>query len=534
MRFMGIIGILVFIGIAYLFSKNKKAINWRTVFWGLGLQVLFALAILGNITVSFSAAILFVLLIIIYLAKVRFAPFVCSEYYPIKAFRQMPRLLIVAISIIKFGILGVFLGYFFGKTHEGIVVNVLTGFWVFAAVVWVARKFCNNKYLHNMPINSGLIAGAISINLGLSIAIAEITSGEQGTIAYGMQQLSIGFGNFLSIPTNAGASMIFGALSEIREPWYFLFFVQVLPTILFFSAFISVLYYLGIIQILIQELALFMQWTMKTSGAETLSCSGNIFVGQTEAPILIKPYLKNMTKSEIHAIMTGGFATIAGGVFAGFIAMGIDAGHLISASLMSAPAALTLSKIFYPETEHSQTEGSVTMPNIKTSDNIIGAAAQGTMDGLQLALNVGAMLLAFIALIKVVNMGLGMINDSLSLDVIFGSLFQYVALILGVSVNDMQIVGSLLGNKITINEFVAFGNLSEFINNGVLSERSQVIATYALCGFANFGSIGIQIGGIAPMAPERKADIVSLGFSAMWAGAFASWMTAAIAGMFIA
>ncbi|MGL4676623.1 MAG: NupC/NupG family nucleoside CNT transporter [Brevinema sp.] len=534
MRFMGIVGILVFLGIAFLFSKNKKAINWQTVFWGLGLQVLFALAILGNNTVSFSATVLFLLLIIIYLAKVRFIPFLRSEYYPIKIFHQIPEPIAIVISIIKFGVFGLLIGYFFGKTHETLITHIINGLWILITLIWLSRKFIHHKYLHNIPLNSALIVATISINLGLCIAIAELTGGERGTMAYNMQQLSIAVGNFLTIPTNAGASMIFGSLTEIKEPWYFLFFVQVLPTIVFFSAFISVLYYLGIVQILIQELALFMQWTMKTSGAETLSCSGNIFVGQTEAPILIKPYLKDMTNSEIHAIMTGGFATIAGGVFAGFVAMGIDAGHLISASLMSAPAALTLSKIFYPETEHSQTEGNSSLPEVKISDNVIGAAAQGTMDGLQLSLTVGAMLLSFIALIKVINMGLGMISDTLSLNMIFGSLFQYVALILGVPANDMQAVGSLLGNKITINEFVAYGNLVDFINNNMLSERSQVIATYALCGFANFGSIGIQIGGITPMAPERKKDIASLGFSAMWAGAFASWMTAAIAGMFIA
>lgn len=531
MRFMGIIGILLFIAIAYAFSKDRKAINWRTVAWGLGLQILFAITILGSVTMSFFTAGLLLLLVTIYLAKIRFVPW-CQNHHPFAWARTIPEWVIIAISVLKMVLIAVF-GYFLGKNYENAMTLTVNIIWGVVVLIWIMRKYIKTESFHSAPINSALVIVALNMSLGLSFAIVENTSGMQGTMAYHLQQLSFGVSDFLSIPTRAGSSFIFGSLAEIKEPWYFLFFVQVLPTIMFFSAFISVLYYLGVVQVLIEEISQFMRWTMKTSGAETLSCAGNIFVGQTEAPILIKPFIQNMTNSEIHAVMTGGFATIAGGVFAGFVAMGIDAGHLISASVMSAPAALMLSKIFYPETEHSQTEGDVAMPKIEVSDNIIGAAAQGTSDGLLLALNVGAMLLTFIALIKLIDMGLGAISDTLSLNVIFGSVFQYVAYLMGVSGEDVKIVGSLLGNKIAINEFVAIGNLAELIKTNAISPRSAAIATYALCGFANFSSIGIQIGGITPLAPERKKDIASLGFSAMWAGAFASWMTAAIAGMFI-
>ncbi len=532
MRFMGIIGIVLFMALAYAFSKNRKAINWQTVAWGLGLQILFAITILGTVTMSFFTAGLLLLLMTVYLAKTRFVPW-CQNHHPFTWARTIPEWAMIVVSVLKMLLIAVVLGYFLGKSYEGIMTLTVNIIWGIVALIWLLRKCIKIEAFHIMPINSALAITALNMSLGLSFAIVENTNGMQGTMAYYLQQLSVGVGDFLSIPTNAGSSFIFGPLADIKEPWYFLFFVQVLPTIVFFSAFISVLYYLGIVQVLIEEIAQFMRWTMKTSGAETLSCAGNIFVGQTEAPILIKPFIQKMTNSEIHAVMTGGFATIAGGVFAGFVAMGIDAGHLISASVMSAPAALMLSKMFYPETEHSQTEGDVAIPKIEVSDNIIGAAAQGTSDGLLLALNVGAMLLAFIALIKVIDMGLGTINDTLSLNVIFGSVFQYIAYLIGVSPQDIKIVGSLLGNKIAINEFVAVGNLSELIKTNAISPRSEVIATYALCGFANFSSIGIQIGGITPLAPERKKDIASLGFSAMWAGAFASWTTAAIAGMFI-
>jgi len=338
----------------------------------------------------------------------------------------------------------------------------------------------------------------------------------------------------------------------------------VLPTIIFFGGFMSVLYYLGIMQRVIEALARFMRWTIGTSGAETLSCTANIFVGQTEAPLLIKPFLDQMTRSELLTIMVGGFATIAGGVLAGYIAMGIPAGHLIAASVMSAPAALVIGKIVFPETEHSTTSGDVRLPEIDVGGNVIEAAANGITDGLKLAVNVGAMLIGFIALIAVVDSLLILLDrlidgslmggayaayafDTLwspvkgeyvgvfpgSLQTLFGSLLKPLAWLMGVPWADAAAVGNLLGIKISLNEFVAYGALGSYINEGAMSERAVIISTYALCGFANFSSIGIQIGGISAVAPGRKSDLAKIGLKAMFGGALASWLTATIAGMLL-
>ena len=325
----------------------------------------------------------------------------------------------------------------------------------------------------------------------------------------------------------------------------------------------SVLYYLGIMQKVIIAMSRFMRWTIGTSGAETLSCSANIFVGQTEAPLLIKPFLDGMTKSELLTIMVGGFATIAGGVLAGYIAMGVPAGHLVAASVMSAPAALVIGKIIFPEKEHSQTAGNVELPEINVGSNAIEAASNGITDGLKLAVNVGAMLIGFIALIAVLDVilnwmdsiidgrllgGLYTIYDSSglspakgeyvgyfpgSLQTFFGTILSPLAYMMGVPWEDATKVGNLLGIKLSLNEFVAYGTLGNYINSGILSERAMIISTYALCGFANFSSIGIQIGGISAIAPSRKSDLAKVGLKAMFGGALASWLTATIAGILI-
>lgn len=529
MKFIGIIGVLFFMGIAFLFSKNKKSIKLQTVFWGLILQILFSFAILGTTAVSSVATGIFIFLLCVYLAVTRFNRASFLRKTPFTALLAV----IMAAALI-------FIGYIVGvQPSSGAepyfisISPVVQTFWLLILVVWILRKFIQNQKFRLFPFNSIFFLVAVSLSFGGSLALAVATNGQFGTPSASMAKLSASVGDFLMIPTNAGAGFVFGSLNDPSGPWGFLFFVKVLPTIIFFSAFIAVLYYFGIVQVLIEEMARFMRWTMKTSGTETLSCAANIFIGQTEAPILVKPFVSTMTNSELHAIMSGGFATIAGGVFAGFVSMGINAGYLIGASIMSAPAALLLSKIWYPETEHSISDGETPLPAVQISDNVIGAAAQGTNDGLHLALNVGAMLLAFVALIEVANMGLRLINPDLSLNMIFGYIFRYLALILGTPMQDAQNVGALLGNKIALNEFVAYLNLTEMLKNGTLSPKAQVIATYALCGFANLSSIGIQIGGISMMAPERRADITRLSFSAMWTGAFASWMTAAIAGMFV-
>lgn len=376
--------------------------------------------------------------------------------------------------------------------------------------------------------------------------------------------------SFLAL-SKVGATFVFGLLADTEamnqvfeqatgKPFQgFLFAFHVVPTIIFFAAFISILYYFGVMQIIVEVIARVMRATMKTSGAETLCCAGNIFVGMTEAPLLIKPYVDQMTLSELHAVMVGGFSTIAGGVLAAYIGMGISPRHLIIASVMSAPAALVLAKMLIPETEHSVTAGDVCVSREKQADNVLDAIVRGATDGLHLALNVAAMLIAFLALLAFVDVvlkwGDGIVDHRLlgrdqlnasgeypgifpgSVATLLGTLLSPLAWLMGVPWVDAGKVGHLLGLKVSANEFVAFSVLSSHVKGiagfAALTERSQVIATYALCGFANFGSIGITIGGIGALAPKRRGDLSRLGFRAMIAGALASWMTATIAGMLI-
>lgn len=349
---------------------------------------------------------------------------------------------------------------------------------------------------------------------------------------------------------DAGSKFVFG--DNFSE--HFIAF-KVLPTIVFFSAFISLLYYYGILQRVVQGMAWVMMRTMKTSGAESLSCAANIFVGQTEAPLMIKPYINSLTLSELHAVMTGGFATIAGGVMAAYLSFGVPAEHLIAASVMSAPAALAISKLFYPETETSLTAGQVKVESIYGKNyanyvNAVDAAAGGARDGLNLALNVGAMLIAFLGLLAFFNGLLAWLGNliglpQLSLEWIFAYLMAPVAWLMGVPWADCGQVGILLGKKTILNEFIAYLDLKVLMDNArkiaagevvagslpVISERAVVIATYALCGFANIGSIAIQIGGIGAIAPQRQADLARLGIRAMIAGSLACFMNACIAGM---
>ncbi len=309
------------------------------------------------------------------------------------------------------------------------------------------------------------------------------------------------------------------------------FVIHILPTIIFFSSLMALFYHLGFMQKIISGMAWVMRKTMGTSGSESLSCAANVFVGQTEAPFVIRPYVGTMTNSELMAVMVGGFATVAGGVMAAYVRFGIDAGHLLAASVMSAPAALVVAKIMYPETEESPTRGKVSLEIPKEYSNVLDAAAGGAGIGLKLAANVGAMLLAFISLVAMVNFGLGLVGTSLQQ--IFGWVFSPVAWVMGVPWSEAAVFGNLLGTKIAVNEFMGYIELGQAAQSGALSPRSVVIGTYALCGFANFSSIAIQIGGIGTIAPQRRADVAAMGLKAMFGGALASWLTATIAGVLI-
>ena len=446
----GILGVFLVLGIAFLFSNNKKRVNWRLVSIGLGLQ------------------------------------------------------LVLAIFVI------------FGDTFRALPVPV---------VGWLLG-------LPKMLIS--WLGSAVIALLGFIAEGSKFVFGDLG-VSVG-QEGSMGF--------------------------FFAF--QVLPTIIFFASLTAVLYYLGVLQMVVKGMAYVMSRFMGTSGAESLSNTANIFIGQTEAPILIRPYIGSMTRSEILTIMVGGMATVAGGVMASYIQMlgtalsqakGIPladaqlqfAVHLITASVMAAPASLVISKILYPETEEPQTRGTVKVEVEKGASNMIEAAANGASDGLKLALNVGAMLIVFIAFIYLINFLLGQaggllgVNEylqakfghPLSMELVLGLLLRYLAIGIGVPVQDALNFGSLFGTKVVLNEFVAYIGLADLIKSGVLTPKGITMATFALCGFANFSSIAIQLGGIAPMAPHRKKDIAALGLKAVLGGSLVTLLTATLAGVLI-
>ncbi|MFT5925408.1 MAG: CNT family concentrative nucleoside transporter [Rubritalea sp.] len=363
---------------------------------------------------------------------------------------------------------------------------------------------------------------------------------------------------FLAV-SEEGAQFVFGGLVDPSQSMGYIFAFKVLPTIIFFSAFTSLLYYLGVLQKIVYAFAWVMSKTMRLSGAESLAAAANIFIGQTEAPLVVKPYLEKMTKSEMLCLMVGGMATIAGGVLAAFIeflggtdpeSKAIFAQHLITASIMSAPAAIVMAKMLYPETNPETIDRKLDISKEKIGSNVLDAISRGTTDGLKLAVNVGAMLLVFTAIIAVVNWFLGDLigdptglndlivettegrYDKFSMQYILGNLFAPVAWIIGVPSDDIVAVGQLLGEKTILNEFFAYASLSKLKAAGtIVNYRSIVIATYALCGFANFASIGIQIGGIGVLAPGQRKTLAAFGIKALIGGTCAALLTATIAGM---
>ncbi|MDP7206847.1 MAG: nucleoside transporter C-terminal domain-containing protein, partial [Pirellulaceae bacterium] len=312
---------------------------------------------------------------------------------------------------------------------------------------------------------------------------------------------------------NSGSAMVFG---PNYEDFYFAF--KVLPTIIFFSSLMAILYHFGLVQRVVKLFSLLMEYTLGTSGAETLSAAANVFVGQTEAPLVVRPYVASMTMSELNAMMVGGFATIAGGVLAAYVGMGIDATHLVTASVISAPAALVIAKVMVPETEKPRTLGAVTEESGETYVNAVDAAAKGAGQGLKLALNVGAMLIAFLALVAMGDWIIGWVGSwfgfvdeqGWSLAMILGYVFYPFAWLMGIEAADCFHAAELLGMKIAVTEFIAYDQLGQWMEPGSgveLSERTVMIVTYALCGFANFGSIGIQLAGIGGIAPKRRGDL---------------------------
>ena len=410
-RLTGILGLLSMVGLAYLFSTNRKAIRARTVAWGLALQIIFAF----------------------------------------------------------------------------LVLRVEFGRRVFAWLGDVITRFLGYSY--------------------------------------------------------AGSTFLFGDLGKPGQPVYIAF--KVLPTIIFVAAFFAILYHYGIMQFIIRQMARVMMKFMGTSGAESLNVAASIFLGCTEAPLTIRPFLPRLTRSEMMTIMTSGMAHISGAVMAAYIAFGIEAKHLLAAVIMTAPGTLLISKMLVPETENPVTAGRVEMTDEEMgedkSENLLGAVAKGTTDGLYLTLNVAAMLISFLALIALADGIMGGVHNGIarlgwsgfpgSFEQIFGVLFAPVAWVIGIPRHDVSAIGSLLGTRMILNEFVAFSRLAEI--RASLDPRSYTIATYALCGFANLGNIGIEIGGIGSLAPNKRGELARLGIRAMLAGTMANLMSASIAGMLL-
>ena len=406
---------------------------------------------------------------------------------------------------------------------------------------------------HKRRFSPRIVLGGLCLQFGFALLILHTAWG-RGTFQFIGDRIS----QLLQITESSGGIFLFEFFDHAgvddKAALVKTFAFGVLPTIVFFSSLMSVFYYLGVMQLVISALAKIMQKTLGVSGAESLAAAANVFVGHTEAPLVIRPYVAGMTCSELNATMVGGFATITGSLLAVFGSMGIDVGHLLTASVISAPAALLIAKVMQPETEESQTLGSVKIQVEQRAVNLVDAAAVGAGDGMKLALNVGAMLIAFLALIALADALIGWagtvwvwsgirlgiydapFDPGWSLSAILGYLFAPLAWLMGIEAADCRAAGQLLGTKMVVNEFVAYKQMGDWnaADSPVqLTERSRVILTYALSGFSNFGAIGIQIGGIGGIAPERRSDLARLGLRAMLGGTLACCMTACIAGILL-
>jgi len=406
-------------------------------------------------------------------------------------------------------------------------VQAVAGIIVFIAIVSAFSR--NLRAVSWRTVGWGM---ALQLTLALLILKLEIGGVRPGYVFF--SRIADVVKQFLEF-TNAGSQFVFGPLANPAtvEKGFgpgngFIFAFTALPTIIFVSSFFTVLYYFGVLQLIVRLFARGMQFAMRTSGAETLSAAANVFMGQTEAPIIVKPYVPGMTRSELLAMMVGGMATISGGVMAVYISLGADPVAILTTSVMAAPCGLYLSKILYPEMEEPATRGDVRVAVEKTHANVIDAASAGASDGTMLAINVAAMLIAFLAFIALFDYVLALVHPELSLARIFAVLFAPLAVLMGVPAQDVPAMGDLLGTKLVANEFVAYVKLTTEYK-GVLSERSYVLATYALTGFANFASIGIQLGGIGAMAPSRRGDLARLGSLALLGGFLATLINASIA-----
>lgn len=417
------------------------------------------------------------------------------------------------------------------------ISNIAFGLFGLTVLVLVAFLFCQNK----QSIDWRQIVAGVMLQIVFAVVVILVPGGREFFNA-----ISVVFVKVIDFAM-VGGNFIFGEMTNPAQ-FGFIFAFQVLPTIIFFASLMSVLYHIGFMQKIVAAMAWVMMKVLRVSGSESLSVAANVFIGQTEAPLVVRPYIAKMTESELFTMMVGGMATIAGAVLAAYIAMlgGADdaqrlfyARHLLAASVMAAPATIVIAKLLKPEIETSQTAGTVHLEIEKTATNVIEAAANGAADGVKLSLNVAGMLLAFVALITMINYPLGLLGtamgleatlgEPLSMSVILGFLLAPLAWIIGVPWSEAHIVGGLIGEKIVLNEFVAYLHLGQI--KDTMSQHSVLISTYALCGFANFSSIAIQLGGIGGLAPNRRSDIARLGMKAVLGGTLATMMTATIAGV---
>ena len=405
----------------------------------------------------------------------------------------------------------------------------------FGAVVILGMAYACST--NRRAISWATVAWGLSLQIVFALIVLKTSVGQRvfSTLGDGINRL-LGF-------AGVGAAFVFGplgnstvwgramtgALGPDGAQYAVIFAFQVLPTIIFIAALFAILYYFGIMQVVVRVFAVLMHRVMRASGAESLNVAASIFMGQTEAPLTIRPYLQDMTQSELMTVMTSGMAHISGGIMAAYILFGIEAKHLLTAVIMTAPGTIMMAKMIVPETETPKTMGTVRLHVEQNDVNVIDAAGRGTGEGLHLALNVGAMLISFLALIAMVNAVLGVAG--LSLEQIFGWIFAPIAWSMGVPWRDAPTIGNLLGTRMAVNEFVAYSKLGPM--KASLDPKSFTIATFALCGFANFSSIGIQIGGIGALAPNRRHDLARLGLRAMLAGTLANFMTATIAGFLL-
>lgn len=408
-----------------------------------------------------------------------------------------------------------------------------TGLLGIVLILGVSFLMSNNR----KAINYRTVGVGLLLQVALAVFILKTETG-QATFQWLGDSI-----NTLLGQADKGAQFVFGSLVDRKLMTQafgagndYIFFFKVVPTIIFVSVLVNMFYHLGVLQRVVSTMGKGVHWLMGVSGAEALSNVASTFVGQVEAQIMIKPYLKNMTNSELMASMTGSFACIAGGVMAVYISLGVPAAYLLAASLMAAPGALVISKIMFPETEKSETQGMVKMEITKTHANLVDAIAAGASEGLKVGMNVIAMLIGFIALIALVDLGLGQIGNwinlpELSMNLILGKVFSVFAFAMGVPSQDVEVAGALMGKKMVVNEFVAYLDMVKL--KDTLDPKTIAITSFALCGFANFSSVAIQIGGIGELAPSRRSDLAKLGFKALIAGTLASYLSATLAGLLL-